>query len=191
MLRTGKSLRAAWMDTAPSAVHSLRLPRAWGGQPCSFGKQTRKTIRRQERTRTNLQQTTTECSCQMQPVKMRSGRWEAVCHWSITWASARCRIVRTFGGTLSCTANGGTTWTIKMALRCPLSTTMERVYALGDATAEGHRVAESLGGRSLKDVPHLGNLMTSFEGRSYVPWKSRHGVYMLSLTMIFIAMNYM
>ena len=58
---------------------------------------------------------------------------------------------------------------IKMALLCPLSTTMERVYALGDATAEGHRVAESLGGRSLKDVPHLGNLMTSFEGRSYVP----------------------
>ena len=44
---------------------------------------------------------------------------------------------------------------IKMVLLQPLEDTLAEIYALGDSTEAGQRVAQSLGGHSLKDVPHL------------------------------------
>lgn len=173
-----RHLRWNCREQHPSAVHSLRLPRAWGGQPCSF-LQTNKEDHPQARANQNEVAAdynrvfVPDATCEDE-VRAVGGSLSLKHYMSFSKMSHRADLWRY----IKLYRQGGNYMDIKMALLCPLSTTMERVYALGDATAEGHRIAESLGGRSLKDVPHY-NLMTSFEGRSYVPRKSRHGVYML------------
>ena len=56
-----------------------------------------------------------------------------------------CRLVR----------QGGYYMDIKMALLRPLGATLDAIFAAGDSTEEGQRVAQSLGGTSLREVPHL------------------------------------